>query len=151
MWHKLGMYGAPTILANNTVEEVCEYYQWAYTTYRDFSYDSEFAFMRVNICPGFQADIQNAMNQVNLSESYIVTGSYMSHLASLINTTYVVPGEDTKSFKNYQTLDSAHLFTYANAISLGLSPSMSIPPASQLNFETYSDNTIKGWLNETEL
>lgn len=151
-WHKTGLNGAPTLLADNTVENVCLYYQWAYTTYRDMSQDLEFAFMRANICPGYQSDIFNAMSQVNKSEQYIVSGSFMSHLASQINTTYVEPGTNTKIFKNYQTLDSAHLFTYANAMSaVELSPEMSIPAASQLNFETFSDNTIKGWLNDSEL
>lgn len=82
----------------------------------------------------------------------IVSGSFMDNLTKIINTTYVAPDTNTKTFMNYQTLDAAHLFTYASAMSEDvLNPQMSIHPASQLIFQTYSDNTIKAFLNDAEL
>lgn len=40
----------------------------------------------------------------------------MQQLVDKINTTYVAPTENTKVFKNYNTIDNSHLYVYAKAI-----------------------------------
>ena len=87
--------------------------------------------MRISICPYYYADVKQSMTIINNEEQQIVSGSFMDNLTKIINTTYVTPDADSKTFMNYQILDAAHLFTLASALSEDvLNPKMSIHPAS---------------------
>lgn len=82
------------------------------------------------------------MRDIDRKYSNVVSGAWMENISKKLDDT-------AKPFKNYNTLDQYHLFTYASAISsTDLSKLTLILPASQLVVETYSDNTVKAFLND---
>lgn len=100
-WYGLAAVNARHIMTGHTVQQVCEYYQWAWTTYRTVQYESEFEYMRQSVCPGFWADMNQGMADVNSSNEYVITAKWMSTLATQVSTSYVAPSEDTKTLKNW--------------------------------------------------
>jgi len=144
-------YGAPNIMIGHNVEEVCDYYLWAWTTFTPVSYTSQFEYMRTEICPYYYAQINQAMVEIDENNENIVSGAFLQQLVNTINTTYVAPEQDTKRLMNYNVLDNAHLFVFASAVSQSGLADDAVPNSSQLTFETYSDNTIKAYLNDQPL
>jgi hypothetical protein len=80
-----------------------------------------------------------------------VSGAFLQQLVNTLHTTYVAPEQDTKRLMNYNVLDNAHLFVFASAVSQSGLADDAVPNSSQLTFETYSDNTIKAYLNDQPL
>lgn len=133
---------------DSTIQQVCDYTNWAYTSYLDLSYASDFEYMRTDICPGFYQDMNLAMARIDSENEQLVTSSYLYKLSNNVHTTYSVPSYSTKTFKNYQTLDDYHMFAYASAVAASAISSAQVMPATELTFEVYSDNTVIGYFSD---
>ena len=70
-------YGAPNIMVGHNVEEVCDYYLWAWTTFTPVQYESQFEYMRTQICPYYYSQISQAVADIDSQHENLVTGAYL--------------------------------------------------------------------------
>lgn len=89
-----------------------------------------------------------AQKSIDESNQGLVSTGFVQKLSRTVHKTYTVPKYSTKVFTNMNTIDSYHLYTIASACSADDLDSSSLPPASTLTFEIYSNNEVKAYLND---
>ena len=58
-------FNTGNILDTYSVQEACDYTNWAYTSYIDLSDHAEFYYLREIICPGFYAEMNTAQKTID--------------------------------------------------------------------------------------
>jgi hypothetical protein len=89
------------LLQDNTVQQVCDYAYWAYTSYIDLLMADEFEYMRTEICPGFYSDLNQAQKEIDENNSLLLSNGFLSKLTTTIHTTYKAPSWSTLVMTNW--------------------------------------------------
>ena len=146
-WYVAALLGPPELrpLINTySFAVLCDYANWAYTSWYELNeWRDEMAYIQFKICPGYYTDLNEGMQQIDASNSYIVSTGYMQVLINEMST-------GTFAFSNMQTVDGYHLYTIASATSSSTLLTEEVVPASTLSFEVYSDNTLKAFYVENQ-
>lgn len=142
---------ASSIMDGNTVQEVCDYAEWAYISYLDLgSVQSDFDTMRATICPGFYQDMNLAIAQIDNQNESVVTAGYMTQLTNNMHATYPEPTPTDINFRNYMTIDAYHMYAFAAAVSNDI-PTSAVVASTELTFEVWSDNSVVCYFGDEEI
>lgn len=144
-WYVAALLGPPELrpLINTySFAVLCDYANWAYTSWYELTqWQDEMAYIQFKICPGYYTDLNEGMQQIDSSNSYIVSTGYQQVLINAMST-------DAQSFSNMQTVDGYHLYTIASATASSTLLTEEVVPASTVTYEVYDDNTIKAFYVE---
>jgi len=102
--------------------------------------------------------VTQAVQKVNASEKNLVASGFLTTIKDRVSIANVEPSSDELhdsknlplSFTNYQALTSDILLTIASQSLDGVKADAALPASSNLIFEVWGDQTVHGYLNDTE-
>ena len=75
------------LLDQNSIWEICQYTEWAYTSYKEIQYDPiGYEYIRVHICPYYSVDLNEGIATIDKSNAYLVSTGFMEVLVDSLTS-----------------------------------------------------------------
>jgi hypothetical protein len=132
------------IIQGSTIQEVCDFTQWAWVSYVDLNSQDSFEWLRTNVCEGFFQQMNEAQASLSMQMDNVVSNGFMGYVDTALSS-------NDHLYHSMVPIDSYHMYTLTQAISADQIDSAYVAPASVLMINEYSDKTIRTFFNDVEV